>query len=174
MTTRRLLPAPTARLSFREMTPDDLDDMAALLGDPEVMRYYPRTRTREEALRWIESSERSYAEYGHGLWALTVRETGEFAGNCGLTRQQVEGETFTEVGYLVPPALQGRGYATEAALACRDHARDVLTVDRLISIIHPDNVPSQRVAAKLGLTLERTAMYHGLPRDIYATTFGES
>ncbi|NUW46488.1 GNAT family N-acetyltransferase [Nonomuraea rhodomycinica] len=173
MTTRRLLPPPTARLSFRELTPDDLDDMAALLGDPEVMRYYPRTRTREESLRWIESSQRSYAEHGHGLWALTVRETGQFAGNCGLTRQPVEDEVLTEVGYLVPAALQGRGYATEAALACRDLARDVLKVDRLISIIHPDNVPSQRVAEKLGLTRERTALYHGLPRSIYSTTFGE-
>ncbi|MBN6051451.1 GNAT family N-acetyltransferase, partial [Nonomuraea sp. RK-328] len=174
VTTPRLLPAPTSRLSFRELTPDDLDDMAALLGDPEVMRYYPGTRTREESLRWIESSRRSYAEHGHGLWALTVRETGEFAGNCGLTRQPVEDEVFTEVGYLVPAALQGRGYATEAALACRDLARDVLKVDRLISIIHPDNVPSQRVAGKLGLTLERTALYHGLPRSIYSTTFGGS
>ncbi|NUW35172.1 GNAT family N-acetyltransferase [Nonomuraea sp. SMC257] len=174
MTTRRVLPPPTARLSFRELTPHDLDDMAALLGDPEVMRYYPRTRTREESLRWIESSERSYAEHGYGLWALTVRETGEFAGNCGLTLQPVEGEVFTEVGYLVPPGLQGRGYATEAALACRDLARDVLKVDRLISIIHPDNVPSQRVAEKLGLGRERTALYHGLPRSIYSTTFGES
>ncbi|MDR8412759.1 GNAT family N-acetyltransferase [Nonomuraea sp. 3-1Str] len=171
MTSEHRLPAPTARLGFREMTPDDLDDMAALLGDPEVMRYYPRTRTREEAGRWIEASLRSYAEHGHGLWLLTVRETGEFAGNCGLVRQTIEGEDFIEVGYLVPTALQGRGYATEAAAACRDHARDVLGVDRLISIIHPDNVPSQRVAEKNGLTLERLADFHGLPRRIYSMTF---
>ncbi|MER7501831.1 GNAT family N-acetyltransferase [Nonomuraea pusilla] len=111
---------------------------------------------------------RSYEEHGYGLWIVTVRETGEFAGNCGLTRQNVEGEILTEVGYLVPARPQGRGYATEAALACRDHARDVLGVDRLIAIIHPENVPSQRVAGKLGLTFERTAAYNGSLQRIYS------
>ncbi|SEN82033.1 GNAT family N-acetyltransferase [Nonomuraea pusilla] len=168
MAVERRPPAPTERLSLREMTRADLDDMAALLGDPEVMRHYPRPFTREEAARWIESSLRSYEEHGYGLWTVTVRETGEFAGNCGLTRQNVEGEIFTEVGYLVPARLQGRGYATEAALACRDHARDVLGVDRLIAIINPENVPSQRVAGKLGLTFERTAAYNGSRQRIYS------
>jgi RimJ/RimL family protein N-acetyltransferase len=79
--------------------------------------------------------------------------------------------TEIEVGYHVRSALQGRGRATEAAAACRDHARDVLGLERLIAIIDPRNRPSQRVAEKLGMVLERASGNHGRwssPRRIYA------
>jgi RimJ/RimL family protein N-acetyltransferase len=154
-------PPPTARLAFREMRSDDLDDMAALLGDPEVMRYYPQPKNREEASAWIAWNRRLYREHGVGLWLLTLRDTGEFVGDCGLTPQQVDGSTEVEVGYHVRTAFQGRGLATEAAAACRDYARDVLKADRLIAIIDPGNRPSQRVAEKLGLVLERHSDNHG-------------
>jgi hypothetical protein len=84
-------PPPTPRLAFREMTPDDLDDMAALLGDPQVMHYYPHPKSRDEALAWIAWNQRLYREHGFGLWLLTLRDGGEFAGDCGLTPQQVDG-----------------------------------------------------------------------------------
>ncbi|MET7327129.1 GNAT family N-acetyltransferase [Nonomuraea sp. NPDC005650] len=170
MSPNRRPPEPTPRLAFREMTPDDLDDMAALLGDSEVMRHYPRPKTRDEALGWIRWSQHGYREHGHGLWLVTLRSTGEFVGNCGLTRQDVEGVVHTEVGYLVRAELQGNGYATEAAAACRDHAREVLGLDRLIAIIAPGNVPSQRVAEKIGLALEREAVYRDRAARIYAAT----
>jgi RimJ/RimL family protein N-acetyltransferase len=145
------------------MTPGDLDDMAALLGDPEVMRHYPHPKSRDEALEWIAWNQRLYREHGFGLWLLTLRPSGEFVGDCGLTPQQVDGVTEIEVGYHVRTALQGRGLASEAAAACRDHARDVLGVDRLIAIIDPRNRPSQRVAEKLGMVVDRDS-----PRRIYA------
>jgi RimJ/RimL family protein N-acetyltransferase len=166
-------PAPTPRLTFREMTPDDLDDMAALLGDPQVMRHYPQPKTREEALAWIAWNQRLYHEHGFGLWLLTLWATGEFVGDCGLTPQQVDGVTELEVGYHIRVALQGRGLATEAAAACRDYARDVLGADRLIAIIAQGNRPSQRVAEKLGLALERQTDNQGRwpsPQLIYATS----
>ena len=73
-----------------------------------------------------------------------------------------------EVGYHVRRSLQGRGYATEAAAASRDYARDVLGLDRLIAIIDPRNTPSQRVAEKIGLTLEKEIERRGKRRRIYA------
>ncbi len=165
--TQRRPPAPTRRLAFREMSADDLDDMAALLGDPEVMRHYPRPFTRDEALSWIEWNRRLYRQHGYGLWLVTLHRTGEFVGDCGLTLQEVEGTLHVEIGYHVRADLQGNGYASEAAAACRDHARDILRLDRLIAIIDPDNVPSQRVAEKLGLTVERLATYKGRRHRIY-------
>jgi len=123
------------------MTLADLDDMTALLGDPEVMRHYPRPKNRQEARAWIEWNQGLYRERGHGLWVITAAETGEFVGDCGLTLQEVEGVTEVEVGYHVRADRQRRGYATEAAAACRDNARDVLGCSRLIAIIAPDNVP---------------------------------
>jgi RimJ/RimL family protein N-acetyltransferase len=149
-----------SRLVFREMTPGDLDDMAALLGDPDVMTYYPRPKTRQEAAQWIDWNRRLYRTHGHGLWLLATGK-GEFVGDCGLTPQVVDGVTELEVGYHVLPAFQGRGYATEAAAACRDFARAVLGSTRLIAIIHPDNRPSQRVAEKIGLRPEKRALVHG-------------
>ena len=157
MNHHRTPPAPTQRLGFQEMTEDDLDDMAALLGDPNVMRHYPSPKTREEALAWIEWNQRLYRQEGFGLWLVTLRATGEFVGDCGLTLQVVEGVTDLEVGYHVRADLQGNGYATEAAAACRDHARTVVEAKRLIAIIAPDNQPSQRVAEKIGLPFERDA-----------------
>ena len=162
-------PEPTERLEFRPMGPGDLDDLAALLGDPVVMRYYPRVYDRAGAQGWIDWNRGLYERVGFGLWIITLRGTGEFAGDCGLTPQEVDGVTEVEVGYHVRAGLQGHGYATEAAAACRDHAREVLGVRRLVAIIHPDNVPSQRVAEKIGLAHERdTLSRDGDPVRIHA------
>ncbi len=168
------LPAPTDRLEFRRMSPGDLDDMAALRGDPVVMRYYPRVRDRREAADWIRWNEGLYAREGHGLWIITRRDTGEFVGDCGLTPLVVDGVTDVVVGYHVchPVDLHGRGYVTEAAAACHAYARDVLRVRRLIAIINPDNTASRRVAEKIGLTHERdTTARGGHPIRVYAAAF---
>jgi RimJ/RimL family protein N-acetyltransferase len=150
----------SARLTFREMSTADLDELARLLGDPEVMTYYPRPKTRSEATQWIDWNRGLYRTHGYGLWLLSAAD-GSFVGDCGLTPQLVDGVTELEVGYHVRPELQGRGYATEAAAASRDFARDVLGATRLIAIIHPDNRPSQRVAEKIGLRPEKRATVHG-------------
>jgi RimJ/RimL family protein N-acetyltransferase len=148
----------TPRLILREMTDADLDDIAALLGDEHVMRYYPRPKTRSEARDWIARNQRRYREDGFGLWIMNLRGDGEFVGDCGLTIQHVDGADELEVGYHAKPGMQGRGYATEAAAAVRDFARDVLGAQRLIAIINPLNVPSQRVAANIGLRPEKRAI----------------
>lgn len=141
------------------MADGDLDDMAALLGDPVVMTYYRAPKTREQAAEWIAWNRRNYDEHGYGLWVIETRE-GEFLGDCGLTWQPVAGTTKLEVGYHVRREYQGLGYATEAAAACRDLARDVLGAGELVAIIDPANRASRRVAEKLGMAeagLEKSA-----------------
>jgi RimJ/RimL family protein N-acetyltransferase len=83
------MPPDTARLTFREMNTGDLDEMAALLGDPDVMTYYPRPKTRQEAAQWIDWNRRLYRTRGYGLWVIL--DGGGFAGDCGLTPQVVDG-----------------------------------------------------------------------------------
>lgn len=142
-------PPPGARLRLREMRPDDLDDMARLLGDPGVMRYYPAPRTREQAAEWIARSGLRYRNDGFGLWLIEDAD-GRFVGDCGLTWQPLGDRLVLEVGYHVSPPLQGRGYAAEAAAACRDLARS-LGFTELRALVHPDNAASARVAAKIGM-----------------------
>ena len=146
-----MIPSPTARLRFREMSATDLDDMAGLLGDAEVMQFYPAPKTREQAGQWIEWNLRNHAEHGYGLWIVETAD-GEFVGDCGLTWQLVNGVRMLEVGYHVRKDMQGLGYASEAAAACRDFARDELLAAELVAIIHPDNTASRRVAEKIGMT----------------------
>jgi RimJ/RimL family protein N-acetyltransferase len=160
-----MVPPSTARLRFRQMTEDDLDVMADLLGDPRVMEFYPSPKTREAARAWIEWNEANYAAHGHGLW-IVEDHNNTFIGDCGLTWQQVCGRRELEVGYHVRTELQGRGLATEAAAACRDHARSI-GVEHLIAIIHPENVRSQRVAVKIGLSLEAEDSTGGMRRLVY-------
>lgn len=163
---------PTApRLTFREMTNGDLDDMAALLGDKDVMRYYPRPMSRGEARDWIAWNQRSYRDHGFGLWVITLRGTGEFVGDCGLTLQHVDGADELEVGYHLRASVQGNGYGTEAAAASRDFARAELGAGRLIASINPRNEPSRRVAQKIGLQMEKgAASPDGTENLIYAAS----
>lgn len=145
----------TERLLLRELTMADVDPLAALYRDPEVRRYFPDgTRTYEqtrEELAWI--IDVYYARYGYGLWAAVVKDTGAFAGRCGLLRWEIGGRTEVEVAYLLDRSVWGRGLATEAARAVADHAFATLPVDRLIALIDPANTASRRVAEKIGMTV---------------------
>lgn len=124
--------------------------MASLLGDPEVMRFYPSPKSTEDAANWIRWNQNNYAEYGYGLWIIETHE-GEFVGDCGLTWQLVNGARKLEVGYHVRSDLQGQGLATEAATACRSFAENNTEATELVAIIHPDNRASERVAMKIGM-----------------------
>ena len=116
---------------------------------------------------WIAWNRQNYAEHGFGLWVIETL-TGEFVGDCGLTMQEVEGEWLVEVGWHVRSAARRRGYAAEAAAAVRGAARG-RGVKHLIAIIRPDNVASQGVATKIGLTLEREVYKHGGPALIFGS-----
>lgn len=102
---------------------------------------------------WIEWNRRSYDEHGFGLWIVETH-AGEFVGDCGLTMQEVEGALLVEAGWHVRAALRRQGYATEAAVAVRETAREA-GVEHLVAIIRPDNLASRGVATKIGLVLER-------------------
>ena len=172
--TPRLLPDPTERLRFREMTAEDLDLIAAMLGDREVMAYYPAPKSRSESAEWIERMQTRYARDGHGLWVIESH-TGEFIGDCGITWQSYNDTPAREVGYHVVRSAQRRGYATEAALACVDLVRREFGPTLLTAMIHPENAASLRVATNLGMT--HIADDHAHPwivRTVMGMVVGES
>jgi len=160
------------RLAFRELTAGDLDFVAALLGHPEVMRHYPKVHTRAEALAWIERQRARYARDGHGLWLVSDRDTGEPRGQVGLVMQEIDGAAEPEIGYLIHRPFWRQGLATEAALATRAWAFETRGLPRVISLIRPENLPSQGVAAKLGMTPGKRALFHGLEHIVFAVRNG--
>lgn len=158
----------TDRLVLREMVPQDLDFVAGMLADPEVMRFYPKTYTRAEAQEWLDRQRSRYQRDGHALWLVALRDTGEPAGQIGLVRQIVRGVDETEVGYLLARPFWGQGLATEAARACRDHALVTLGRARAISLIRPENEASRRVAERIGMRVVDRTPHWGFEHLVYA------
>ncbi|CAN5675674.1 GNAT family N-acetyltransferase [soil metagenome] len=153
---------------LREQTLADLDDLAEILCDPETMAFYPRAFTRTEAQGWIERQMRLYEERGLGLWALISKESGDFVGQSGLTPQQVDGREEIEIGWHVKRRLWRRGYASEAAAACRDHGLATVGLKRLISLVSVYNEPSAGVARKIGMTPWKDTVRAGIPHIVFA------
>ncbi|RLV48818.1 N-acetyltransferase [Nocardioides mangrovicus] len=118
--------------------------------------------------RWVAWTRGLYAEHGFGLWVVETHD-GTLVGDCGLTRQEVQGEWLTEIGWHVHPELRGRGYATEAATSVLTCARDA-GIDHLVAIIAPDNHASQAVARRLGFTVDREVRWHGSPALVFGGT----
>jgi RimJ/RimL family protein N-acetyltransferase len=149
------------------MGPSDLDFVAAMLSDPEVMRYYPRPYTRPEAQGWLERQIGRYQRDGHGLWLVLERSTGQPVGQVGLAMQEVDGVFEPEIGYLVHRPYWRRGFASEAAMETRRYAFEVRNYPRVVSLIRPENEPSQGVARKLDMTPERETLFKGLRHLVF-------
>ena len=161
----------TQRLLLREMHIGDLDFVAEMLSDAEVMRFYPRCYTRSEAEQWLCRTTDRYLRDGHGLWIVMEKQSARPVGQVGLVRQSVEGVEEYEVGYLIHSPFWRRGYATEAATATRDHAFFVLNKERVISLIRPVNLPSQGVARRLGMVREpRPVIHAGREHWVFSTS----
>ena len=160
--------AETPRLVLRRFTPADLDALAVLFSDPEVMRFSPGVRNRPATRLWLEAAIASYAENGWGHWAAVGRDDGRFVGFCGLKAWEVEGRREVEIGYRLATACWGRGLATEAATAARDAGFGRYGLERLVSLIEAANVASWRVAEKVGMRYERDVGMLGKRLRLYA------
>ena len=163
----------TPRLTLREFRSEDVDALARVLADGETMRYYPAPLGPAEVEQWIERNRRRYRESGYGLWAMILKPGAELIGDCGLVKQTVDGVDEIEIGYHVRRDCWKQGLATEAARACRDYGFARLKVDRLISLIRPENLPSRRVAEKNGMKLWKEVLWHGLPHSVFAVRRSE-
>ena len=158
----------TARLVLREFDPQDIDALELVLSHPETMRFYPAPCDRAGVEQWIERNRQRYRDDGVGLWAMELKQTHELIGDCGVIRQQVEGEHLYEIGYHLRRDFWGQGLATEAAIACREWAFSHLKTERLISLIRPENLPSRRVAERNGMTVWKEVNWRGLPHCVYS------
>lgn len=159
----------TGRLWLRPMCADDLDALLRIFTDRRVMAAFatePFDRARMQG--WLDRNLRHQEEYGFGLFSVIHKTDGVLIGDCGLEVMEVEGGREAELGYDFLSPFWGRGLATEAASAVRDHAFGVLGLTRLVSLIRQGNDASRRVAEKVGMRHERDIASGDLRYWLYA------
>lgn len=162
----------TSRLILRQFNESDVEPLLGFRGDPEVMRFSiagPETRADIQT-RYLPGCLKRYSRDGLGQWAVVRKSDGICVGECGICVQEVEGEREFEISYRMRRDCWGIGLATEATRACRDYGFEQVGLRRLISIIESENVASIRVAEKMGMSLEKSASFHGIPVLIYSVT----
>jgi RimJ/RimL family protein N-acetyltransferase len=174
----------TERLVLRKPEPDDRDAYTEIFGDGEVMRYIGAGRTvaPEDVPRSIERMLRHWDRHEIGLFSVVRKEDERLIGRTGYLlwdaarwvsamHEDLEGDLELEIGWTFARAFWNRGYATEAAIACRDLAFGDFGRERFISLIARENVASIRVAEKIGETLEREdirSLVLAGPVDLYS------
>ena len=161
------IPTATHRLRLEPLSPAHVDDIAVMLGDPQVGatmggvrdRAYAEERTLVQAQRW--------ADDGFGLWAAYSLADGGFVGRGGIQHTTLEGEDVVEVGWCLPPSRWGHGYATELGRAGLDLAWD-LGLAEVVAFTLPHNTASRAVMHRLGMVYERECVHADLPHALYA------
>ena len=144
----------TERLLLRRWRPEDLEPFAACSADPEVMRYFPSTHSREQSDALAREFANGVEQRGWGFWAVEVRDGAPFIGFVGLMQPTFEAH-FTpavEVGWRLGREHWGHGYATEAARASVDFGFEELDLDEIVAVTVPANARSRRVMERLGMT----------------------
>ncbi len=164
----------TERLILRKMDNGDYSALCKILQDEDVMYAYEHAFSDDEVDEWLKKQLVRYETDGIGLWAVVLKENGEVIGQCGLTKQLWWGENIVEVGYLFRKDFWHKGYATEAAVACKDYAFNRLGEKRVYSIIRDLNLPSRRVALRNGMKVcgVQVKHYYGvdMPHLIYCVS----
>ncbi|MGG3642059.1 GNAT family N-acetyltransferase [Bacillus gobiensis] len=158
----------TERLFLRQYKEEDMSSLHSIFSDSETMKYYPSLFSFEQTQNWIKRNQERYQEDGYGLWGICLKETNELIGDCGLVKQKVDGRTEVEIGYHIDKKYWSKGFASEAAKGCKEYGFCQLGLNKLISIIDPRNIPSIRVAEKIGFTKEKESFIFNKNHYIYS------
>ena len=161
-----ILEAP--RLILRPFREENVDLLAELMANEDFMRFSLGVYSRKQTAAFLE---KILAWQNRGLpsqFAVLSRADNLLIGYCGLFHQEVDGTNEIEIGYRLHPNYWNKGLATEAAQAVRDHAFRDLNLSRVISLIHPENAASRRVAEKCGCNFERKTVFKGSPALVFA------
>lgn len=165
----------TDRLALRRFEERDIDKLYEMLSDPQTMRFYPKTYDREGAQNWLDYIFAEYERRGYSFFVVERGEDGAFVGQVGLLHwDDVDGREDVEVAYMLHRDYWGAGYATEAAVACRNWAFEQLGVDRVVSFIAIENAPSIAVAERSGMQQLKRLDKNRFNRPIYVYAMDRS
>lgn len=174
-TTPRFTSAPeleTERLRLSGFTPDDIDDLLQIYGDPLVMRYISRgVRTREETAAALADQIQHWRRHGVGMWAVREKTGRGLIGRCGL--HMLDRTEEVEVGYTLTRSAWGKGYATEAARQSLRFGFEDVGLERIVAVAQPANTASRRVMEKIGMHFEKDAYFYDSIVVYYAITRDE-
>ena len=164
----------TERLIIREYSMDDFDALYEILSDAETMKYYPKPYDEDGVRRWIRWCMDSYQTHGFGLWALELKATGEFIGDCGISMQKIDGELLPEIGYHVHKKYWRQGYAKEACAAVKNWLFTHTAYNSVYSYMNRENVASYATARANGMTRikeyedgEEALAVYGITREMW-------
>jgi len=160
----------TERLRLRGWQATDLEDFSKMNSDPEFVKYFDTGQplSRRDSWNVLTMLAGHWMIRGFGFWAVEELNSKKFVGRVGIWRP--EGWPGTEIGWGISRHYWGKGYATEAAEAAKKWAFEKLDINELISVIHPDNEPSKKVALRINETYKKTVEVSGKTSDIYAVS----
>jgi [ribosomal protein S5]-alanine N-acetyltransferase len=147
----RVMSIETERLIIRNYSEDDLEALAALLGHPETMAFWPRPLTRDEAADWLARNLERRETGIYGRRAVILKATGGLIGDAGVVRAELHGEERDDLGYIIHRDHWGRGYASEAGRALASHYLHAHRRPALFANMAHDHLASQRVAERIGM-----------------------
>ena len=148
----------TERLILRTMREDDAEAFLDIFSDPIAMRYFGVIFDLPRMNQWVRSNLKHEKQHGFSLLTVILKDNNEVIGDCGLETDEIDGQTVVGIGFDFRRQYWGKGYATEAALAVLDYGFTQFGFDSISGWIDPENSPSQRVAERIGMTVEKYVM----------------
>ncbi len=163
-------PIESERLKMRALTPDDVEVCSVFfINNPQLhfVGVKENKPPKEHAEFWLNRQFKRYEDYGYGMLGIIEKTTGEYIGQVGIIERDIEGEKFYEIGYAINPSHWGKGIASEAAIRMKDYFIEHNFDKKVISLIHVDNIGSQKVATRNGMYRWKEFTFEGDPCYIY-------
>ena len=154
-------------LGFYEWSNADLDSFTEMNADSEVMRYFPSVRTFEESKKSLQQFKVHFEQYGYCFYAVNELESGNFIGFVGLNNPKFEADFMpcVEIGWRLRKEFWNKGYATEAAKRCLEHAFKKLNLKEIVSFTSILNIPSKNVMKKIGMRKVKHFLHPAVSKD---------